>query len=127
MDESTQDKKSLPPKPGNSRLYARLHYGVIAAVYSVLTIIALVALGSFGALEAHVRNFARRVSLENSCILYTTDTNTQEVIDGTTVRLIEFGVTSACGFVLWSQSSALIVLFVWVVYNIVLLVLARKV
>ena len=42
------------------------------------------------------------------------------------VILIELGESGACGFVLWGQASLLIVLFVWVVYNIVLLVLARN-
>ena len=121
MEKEDQAKKPAA-KPSRGQLYARVHYGVLAAVYFVLLVVALVALGSFGAIEARVRNF-QDPSSESNCILYVTLTG-QEV---GRVRIIQFGPTGSCGFVLWGQASALIVVAVWLVYSIVLLVLGRKV
>lgn len=128
MEKEDQAKKPAA-KSSDRRLYARVHYGVLAAVYLVVLIVALVALGSFGAIEAQVRSFQDRYfsSLEPSesnCILYVTFTG--HVVDQN-VRRIRLGATGSCGFVLWGQASALIVVAVWLVYSIVLLVFGRKV
>ena len=119
MEKQEQDKK-VPRKPSAShnRLSARLHYSVLAAVYFIMLIVALVALGSFGAKEAQVRGFRSRhfPSSPGTCILYSGREN----------RGIRLGSASACGFVLWSQASVLIVVTVWLIYNIVLAVLGLK-
>ena len=119
MDEKTQEEKSSPRprQPSRGQLWARIHYGVLAGVYLVLFIVALVALGTFAAAEAEVSDAASQRRLENKCVLYAT------IRDG----FLVLSESSACGFVLWGQASLLIVLFVWLVYNIVLLVLARNV
>lgn len=127
MEKEDQAEKPAA-KPSRGQLYARVHYGVLAAAYIVLLVVALVALGSFGAIEALVRDFQNRYfpspeSSESNCILYVTFTG-QEVGP---VRIIRLGSTGSCGFVLWGQASALIVVAVWLVYSIVLLVLGRKV
>ena len=123
-----QEDKKVPHKPSashNRSVPARLHYSVLAAVYFIMLIVALVALGSFGAKEAQVRGFRSRhfPSSPGTCILYSSFTG-EFIARG--IREIRLGSGSACGFVLWSQASVLIVVTVWLIYNIVLAVLGLK-
>lgn len=129
MADSEKDAADqLPPKPHrNGGIPARVYYGVLAAVYFVLTIVGLVALGSFGVTEAQVRNYVVSNNVANperNCILYSAHRGT-DVVPGV-YRRIAIGQAGPCGFILWSDVSAVIVLLVWMVYNIVLLVLGKN-
>lgn len=96
------------------KLLSRVHYGVLVAVYSVMLLLALVALGTFAKDEAEVRGFAGRTLSRGNCILF---------VSRNRAGVLELGSAGACGFVLWVQASVLIVVIVWLVYNIVNLIL----
>ena len=117
------DAGQTPAGPNRaSRFPYRMHYAVLATVYFVALILALVALGSFGVKEAEVHSFVRDHNLRqgHNCILYA------KPIDEYNERRILLSTAGPCNFVLWGEVSVLIVVVVWFIYNIVLMALGPK-
>lgn len=119
--ESNEDGTTVQPQPARRRV----HYGILAALYLIVLVLAGVALGSFGASETDVHNFVnanyppeRRA---NNCILYASYLG-YEIVD---VRQVAMFNPGPCGFVLWGQVSVFIVVLVWFVSSVGQLVLLK--
>jgi hypothetical protein len=111
---SNEDTTSAEPQPARRRV----HYGILAALYLIVLVLAGVALGSFGTSETKVHNFVnanyppeRRA---NNCILYASYLG-YEINDARRVAMFNPG---PCGFVLWGQVSVFIVVLVWFVSSV---------
>ena len=112
---SNEDTTSAAePQPARRRV----HYGILAALYLIVLVLAGVALGSFGTSETNVHNFVnanyppeRRA---NNCILYASFLG-YEIND---VRQVAMFNPGPCGFVLWGQVSVFIVVLVWFVSSV---------
>ena len=110
----SNEDASAQPQPARRRV----HYGILAALYLIVLVLAGVALGSFGTSETNVHNFVtanyppdRRA---NNCILYASYLG-YEIGD---VRQVAMFNPGPCGFVLWGQVSVFIVVLVWFVSSI---------
>ena len=112
---SSAGEGTATPQTGSSR---RVHYGILAALYLIVLVLAGVALGSFGASETSVHNFVKANyppdRQANNCILYATYLG----YDIGDVRQLAMFNPGPCGFVLWGQVSAFIVVLVWFVSSV---------
>ena len=112
-DSSKEDTSSLP-QPARRRV----HYGILAALYLIVLVLAGVALGSFGASETNVHKFVTDNYppdlRANNCILYASYLG----YDIGDVRQVAMFNPGPCGFVLWGQVSVFIVVLVWFVSSV---------
>ena len=117
-----------PPSYNNDdaiqkRRSARCYNVTMIVVYLALLIIASVGLGGFGLKQSQIVSALPSYQYE-TCILFTRTTST-DVVDGKSVRYVEFHSPGVCGYVLWGLISVTIVMFVWFIYSIVQAVLGR--
>ena len=116
----------IPPilKPTRNKGPSRCYNLSFVLVYSALLIMAVVALGSFGAKQAEITDRMHKLNYSGpSCILFSTYNRTinQSII------VINFHSYGVCGFVFWGLTSVIIVVFVWVVNSIVQAIIGPRV
>ena len=99
-----------------NKTLARLYFSVFSVLYAVLLLDNLISLGSFGAKQAETSS--KTTEETGKCILFGTN------VGGNKVHL---GPKRSCSFVLWGQSSLVIVAFMWLGYSILAAILGFKV
>ena len=112
-------------KPERNKGPSRCYNVFMTVVYFALLIMAVVALGTFGAKVAQIVDRVRVVhnSTANSCIIFATYAGTNENGD----ILLNLHSSGLCGYVFWGLTSVTIVVFVWLVYSIIQAVIGLKV
>jgi hypothetical protein len=118
----------VSPVPERDKGPSRCYNVIMIVVYFALLLMAVVALGSFGAKQSQITDRAQKHynSTAFSCILYSTYLGTDETTDPVTVY-VKFHTTGVCGYVFWGLTSITIVAFVWFIYSIVQAVFAPQV
>ena len=129
MEEIPESPTALAPLPvSRDKGPARCYFVMMTVVYFALVLMAVVALGSFGIKQAKITR--RQLDLggdpSKTCILFAKFLGTRDEPDGTKVYMIELKSPGLCGYVLWGLISIIIVAVVWLVYSIVLAVIAPK-
>ena len=119
----------VPPVPERNKGPSRCYNVMMIVVYFALLLMAVVALGSFGAKQSQIADRAKKEynSAAHSCILYSVYDRTEERDDGKKVVYIKFHTNGVCGYVFWGLASITIVAFVWFIYSIVQAVIAPRV
>ena len=121
---------SEPPLPLYQRNKgpARCYYVLMAVLYAVLLLMAIVALASFGIKQSEINKRQQTLGHPNSetCILFSKYIGTDEDPNGNPVYRIRLHTPGLCGYVLWGLTSITIVAFVWLIYSIVLAVVGPK-
>jgi hypothetical protein len=107
---------------------ARCYFVMMAVIYLVLLLMAVVALGSFGIKQSEITRRQIKLGLDRSqtCILFAQFQRTTTTKDGQTVHIKKLQPPGVCGYVLWGLISITIVAFVWFIYSIVLAVMGPK-
>ena len=107
----------IPPTKARSKAQSRCYNISFIAVYFVLLIPAVVALGSFGTKQNELTSQLRKsgFSTADSCILFI-DQNENELHSN-----------KLCGYVFWGLTSIIIVAFVWLINSIVQAAIGLKV
>ena len=90
---------------------------MMIVVYFALLLMAVVALGSFGAKQADIDKRTRDFDPDHTCILFA------KVNED---NIVELNSPGLCGYVLWGLVSITIVAFVWLIFSIVLAAIAPK-
>ena len=110
-----------PAAPKSSKVLSQCYNATFIVVYIVLLMMAVVALGTFGAKHAQIAERMNKISNTStapSCILFSTY-NSTNVLNGVSVIVINLHSNGLCGYVFWGLTSLCIVAFVWVVNSIV--------
>ena len=102
-----------PPAPKRSKTPSRCYNASFIVVYFVLLIMAVVALGSFGAKQADINTLLRKgqYSTAQSCVLFTEYHESDD--------RLHFHANGPCGYVFYGLVSITIVAFLWLVGSIV--------
>ena len=118
----------VSPVPERNKGPSRCYNVMMIVVYFALLLMAVVALGSFGAKQNQIADRAQKEynSTAHSCILYSTYVRTEER-DDKKIVYIKFHTNGVCGYVFWGLISITIVAFVWFIYSIVQAVIAPRV
>jgi hypothetical protein len=116
----------VSPMPERDKGPSRCYNVIMIVVYFALLLMAVVALGSFGAKQSQITDRAQKHynSTAFSCILYSTYLRANET---TKTVYVKFHTNGVCGYVFWGLTSITIVAFVWFIYHIVQAVIAPKV
>ena len=92
-----------------------------AIVFSVFLLINVIALGAFSVIQKRVADFSSLLGQQGpKCILFS---QFRGLTSNTTISL-EYSDVSVCGFVLCGLVSLTLVALLWLIYSIVLAVLA---
>ena len=91
-----------------------------AIVFSVFLLINVIALGAFSVIQKRVADFSSLLGQGPKCILFS---QFRGLTSNTTISL-EYSDVSVCGFVLCGLVSLTLVALLWLIYSIVLAVLA---
>jgi hypothetical protein len=106
---------------------ARCYFVMMAVVYLVLLLMAVVALGAFGIKQSQITK--RQINLgadrSQTCILFAQFVS-KEMRGDQEVIIKRLQPAGVCGYVLWGLISITIVAFVWFIYSIVLAVMGPK-
>ena len=114
----------VSPAPRRNKGPSRCYNVMMIFVYFALLLMAVVALGSFGAKQSQITDRAQKEYYSShACILYSTFVRKDE--DGTVY--INFHTNGVCGYVFWGLTSVTIVAFVWFIYSIVHAIIAPRV
>ena len=118
----------VPFVPERNKGPSRCYNVMMTVVYFALLLMAVVALGSFGAKQTQITDRAQKEynSTAHSCILFSTYVRTEER-DNKKIVYIKFHTNGVCGYVFWGLTSITIVAFVWFIYSIVQAVIAPRV
>ena len=110
----------VSPVPERNKGPSRCYNVMMIVVYFALLIMAVVALGTFGAKQSQITDRAQKHynSTAYSCILYSTYLGINETTKPPTVY-VKFHTNGVCGYVFWGLASITIVAFVWFIYSIV--------
>ena len=95
---------------------------MMIVVYFALLLMAVVALGSFGAKQADIDKLTRDINPDHTCILFAKHLGTDE--NG--IKRIRLNSPGLCGYVLWGLVSITIVAFVWLIFSVVLAAIGPK-
>ena len=116
----------ISPVPNRNKGPSRCYNVMMTVVYFALLLMAVVALGSFGAKQQQITDRAQKEynSTSHSCILYSTFVRVNKT---TKTVYIKFHTNGVCGYTFWGLTSLTIVAFVWFVYSIVQAVIAPRV
>ena len=110
-----------PAAPKRNKTPSRCYNASFIVVYFALLIMAVVALGSFGAKQADINAVLKKMyySTKQSCVLFTTHSES----DG----YLQFHANGPCGYVFYGLASISVVAFVWLVGSIVQTAIGPKV
>ena len=113
----------VSPAPKRNKGPSRCYNVMMIIVYFALLLMAVVALGSFGATQSKIKDRTQKEhNSTHSCILYSTYLRTENKI-----VYIQFHTNGVCGYVFWGLTSVTIVAFVWFIYSIVQAIIAPRV
>lgn len=114
-------KMNAPQGPQRNKSPARFYHGLLTVVFLVLFLDSIISLGTFGMVQAKVHGLVPDDAFTSGqCILFGTQV---EKFGEIKIRLSRVG---SCAFVLWGQVSIVIVSFVWIVFSIVMAVVAPR-
>ena len=124
-EEDHSDGDPISPVPKRNKGPSRCYNVMMIVVYFALLVLAVVALGSFGAQQNQMKDRAqKRHYSAHSCILYSTFLRKDEQTGVVHIKLHTNGV---CGYVFWGLTSVTIVSFFWFIYSIVQAIIAPRV
>ena len=98
----------IPPTRARSKAQSRCYNISFVAVYTVLLIMAVVALGSFGIKQNEISSQLKKSNFVDLCVLFIT--KDKDNILHSNVKV--------CGYVFWGLTSITVVAFVWLIYSI---------
>lgn len=117
QDEYMNDVEDEQPAPRRRCGPSRMYYAIMAFLFAILLLIAVISLGTFGSKHAEVRQVAKDQGAPASCILFGKKLGEEN----------QLGDAGFCAFVLWGQVSIAIVFLVWLIFSVVLTIIGPKV
>lgn len=98
----------------------RIYYFVMVVIFTVILVIQLVTLGTFGVQFSRTRSFWSKNNLGPTavCVLYGdkgTDIMYNPILSN----------NASCGFTLWGLVTVIIVLIIWIVFHVIMGLIGR--